>query len=81
MPVTIAILVGLFLVQSRGTARVGTLFGPVILVYLALLAALGVINIWPIPEILGALSPAGRSQFFLANPGSHSWRWARCSSR
>ena len=36
-----AILIGLFLVQSRGTAKVGDLFGPVILVYLAVLAALG----------------------------------------
>src|SRR5437868_2810874 len=45
VPISIAILIGLFLVQSRGTARVGALFGPVILVYLAALAALGVTNI------------------------------------
>ena len=44
IPISIAILVGLFLVQSRGTAKVGDLFGPVILVYFAALAALGVIE-------------------------------------
>src|SRR4249919_603208 len=41
IPISIAILFGLFLVQARGTARVGTLFGPVMLVYFAILAALG----------------------------------------
>jgi len=41
IPVTIAILVGLFLFQQRGTGRVGKLFGPVIVAYLLVLAALG----------------------------------------
>ena len=45
VPISIAILIGLFLVQSRGTAKVGNLFGPVMLVYFAVLAALGVTNI------------------------------------
>src|SRR5690348_7286341 len=40
IPVSIAILIGLFLVQSRGTATVGNLFGPIMLVYFAVLAAL-----------------------------------------
>src|SRR5438309_7867906 len=51
IPISIAILVGLFLVQSRGTAKVGVLFGPVILVYLAVLAGLGLANIMAHPEI------------------------------
>src|SRR4051812_6514178 len=55
MPISIAILVALFVVQSRGTAKVGTLFGPVILVYLAALAGLGLVNIAEHPEIVGAL--------------------------
>ena len=68
IPVSIAILVGLFLVQSRGTAKVGGIFGPVILVYLAALALLGVVNIMAHPEILGALSPTWAGRFFLVNP-------------
>ena len=68
IPISILILVGLFLVQSRGTARVGTLFGPVILLYLAVLAFLGITNILARPEIIGALSPLWAVKFFLANP-------------
>ena len=44
-PIAIGILVGLFLVQARGTAKVGAMFGPVVLVYFAALAVLGVSNI------------------------------------
>src|SRR3954462_5489765 len=57
IPVAIAILIGLFLVQSRGTAKVGIVFGPVILIYMAVLAVLGVTNILSHPEVVGALSP------------------------
>jgi KUP system potassium uptake protein len=68
MPISIAILVALFVVQSRGTAKVGTLFGPVILVYLAALAGLGLVNIAEHPEIVGALSPTWALRFFIADP-------------
>jgi KUP system potassium uptake protein len=68
VPISIAILVGLFLVQSRGTAKVGALFGPLILVYLAALAALGVTNILAHPEIIGALSPTWALRFFITDP-------------
>jgi KUP system potassium uptake protein len=68
VPISIAILIALFLVQSRGTAKVGALFGPVILVYLAALAALGVTNILAHPEIVGALSPTWALRFFIADP-------------
>ncbi len=68
IPISIGILVGLFLMQTRGTAKVGTLFGPVILVYMAVLATLGVSNILKHPEILAALSPTWAAQFFLINP-------------
>ena len=68
VPIAIAILIALFLVQSRGTAKVGMLFGPVILVYLAVLAALGISNIMARPEIVGALSPTWALRFFLADP-------------
>ena len=68
IPVSIAILIALFLVQSRGTAKVGGVFGPVILVYLAALAALGLTNILVHPEIVAALSPTWAGKFFMLNP-------------
>ncbi len=68
IPIAIVILIGLFLVQSRGTAKVGAMFGPVILVYFAVLAALGVWNILRHPEILEALSPHWALLFFAHDP-------------
>ena len=68
VPIAILILVGLFLVQSHGTARVGTLFGPVVLLYFAALAALGIANIAERPEILGILSPTWAVKFFIHDP-------------
>jgi KUP system potassium uptake protein len=68
IPIAIAVLFGLFLVQARGTARVGALFGPVMLVYFAILAVLGVTNIAAHPEILGCLSPHWAAEFFLHDP-------------
>src|SRR5438309_6250180 len=68
IPISIGILIGLFLVQSRGTAKVGTFFGPVILVYMAVLAVLGVSNIVKHPSVLAAFSPSWAIQFFVINP-------------
>jgi len=68
IPISIGILVALFLVQARGTAKVGKLFGPIILIYLATLAVLGVSNIIEHPEIIAALSPHWAFQFFQLNP-------------
>jgi KUP system potassium uptake protein len=68
LPIAIVILVGLFVVQSYGTARVGAMFGPIVLVYFATLATLGVSNILVHPEIVGALSPHWAVQFFLYDP-------------
>ena len=68
IPISIGILVGLFLVQSRGTARVGAVFGPIVLVYMAVLATLGISNIAQHPEVLGALNPFYAIQFFASDP-------------
>lgn len=68
VPIAIVILIGLFLVQSRGTAKVGAIFGPVILIYFATLATLGVWNILKHPEILGALSPHWAVAFIAYDP-------------
>jgi KUP system potassium uptake protein len=70
IPISIGILVGLFLVQARGTARVGIIFGPIVLVYMAVLATLGISNIIDHPEVLGALNPLWGVRFFAANPST-----------
>jgi KUP system potassium uptake protein len=57
VPITIAILVGLFLVQRKGTAFVGNLFGPVMLAWFCLIGLLGLFGIMRTPGILGAISP------------------------
>ncbi|MFL6762405.1 MAG: potassium transporter Kup [Sphingomicrobium sp.] len=69
VPISIGILVGLFLVQGRGTASVGNLFGPVMILYFAVLALLGVINIMDRPEIVGILNPVWAVRFVAYNPG------------
>ena len=56
-PLTIAILVALFLVQSRGTARIGRLFGPVMVVWFLTIALLGLVSIVRTPQVLAALNP------------------------
>ncbi len=68
VPIAVVILVALFLIQSRGTARVGALFGPIVLVYFATLATLGVVNIVQQPEVLAILSPHWAFEFFRHDP-------------
>jgi KUP system potassium uptake protein len=67
VPLTIVILTGLFLIQRHGTARVGGLFGPIILVWFALLAVLGAIQILRTPAVLAAILPWNAVQFFVHN--------------
>ncbi len=57
IPISLVLLIGLFMVQHRGTAAVGGLFGPVMLVWFAVLAALGIWGIMQQPRILLALNP------------------------
>src|SRR5206468_7019131 len=54
IPIAIGILVGLFAIQSRGTARVGLMFGPVMLIYLITIAVLGVTHIMNYPAVFTA---------------------------
>ena len=68
IPISIVILIALFLIQARGTAKVGMIFGPIMLVYFAILATLGVVNIAKHPEIIGALNPWWAVKFFMFNP-------------
>jgi KUP system potassium uptake protein len=57
LPIAVTVLVVLFLVQKRGTAHVGKLFGPIILLWFIVLGAAGVAHIWQAPRILRALDP------------------------
>ncbi len=57
IPITLVIIVGLFAIQRRGTGVVGGLFGPVMLVWFATIAVLGIHGISMHPEVLKALSP------------------------
>jgi len=69
IPAAIAILVGLFAIQARGTARVGAMFGPVMLVYFLSLAVLGLFHIIDRPTVvLAMINPANAVTFFLEQP-------------
>ncbi|MCW3849416.1 potassium transporter Kup [Sphingomonas sp. LB-2] len=68
LPITIAILIGLFAIQSRGTAAVGILFGPVMIFYFLVIGVMGITGIVANPEILGALNPYYALDFFLIDP-------------
>ncbi|SDJ69983.1 KUP system potassium uptake protein [Bradyrhizobium sp. Rc2d] len=57
VPVTIAILIGLFMMQKQGTGFIGRIFGPVMLTWFVVLAALGIHGIVKAPAVLAALSP------------------------
>lgn len=57
IPITLTILIALFLIQKHGTAAVGKLFGPITLLWFLSLAALGVLNILKQPEIFIAINP------------------------
>jgi KUP system potassium uptake protein len=57
IPISLVLLAGLFLVQRRGTAAIGGLFGPIMLIWFAVLAALGIWHIAREPHILLALNP------------------------
>lgn len=57
LPVTIGVLTALFLLQSRGTTHVGLLFGPVMMIWFAIIALLGLQAIVSCPEIFRALNP------------------------
>jgi KUP system potassium uptake protein len=70
VPLTLAVIFCLFLVQKKGTAGIGRLFGPITLVWFAVIAALGVWHIADNPVILWALSPHYAVVFIWENPGT-----------
>jgi KUP system potassium uptake protein len=70
LPITAVILIGLFLIQRLGTAAVGRLFGPVMVVWFAVIAAWGIHGIVGNPAILKALSPTYAATFLFGHFGT-----------
>jgi KUP system potassium uptake protein len=68
IPISLCVLLGLFLVQYRGTGKMGRIFGPVTAVWFAVLAVLGLVQIVQNPAVLAALSPEPALAFVAANP-------------
>jgi KUP system potassium uptake protein len=67
VPVSVAILCGLFVLQKFGTGRVGSMFGPIMALWFVTIAVLGLAEVAREPRILGALNPWHGVTFFLAN--------------
>ncbi len=67
IPITVGILVALFLFQKRGTRGVGMIFGPITLLWFTTLALLGTMEIIKVPEVLGAINPLHAVEFFANN--------------
>ncbi|MDB5763032.1 MAG: potassium transporter Kup [Herminiimonas sp.] len=67
VPLTVAVLVALYTVQHKGTGGIGKWFGPIMLVWFAALAAMGLVNIMQNPGILAALNPIHALRFFTQN--------------
>ena len=68
VPVTLVVLTGLFAAQRFGTAAVGRFFGPVMVVWFAVLAVLGIVHIASNPAVLAALSPHHALGFLFGHP-------------
>jgi KUP system potassium uptake protein len=63
IPITVALLTGLFAIQFKGTSRIGVVFGPILLVWFVVIAALGTVAIAREPAILAAFNPAHGAAF------------------
>ncbi len=69
LPISLAVLLGLFLVQKHGTSSIGVVFGPVMVLWFVVLAVIGALNIADAPAILEALNPLRGLSFLVA----HGW--------
>ncbi|MFJ9989285.1 potassium transporter Kup [Pseudomonas putida] len=69
VPISLVVLVALFLVQKHGTEKIGKAFGPIMVAWFLVLAALGVHGIQQSPEVLKAFNPGWALNFFIVHPG------------
>src|SRR5207247_11036381 len=74
LPISIVVLVTLFAFQRHGTARIGRVFRPTMLVWFAVIGILGIKGIIQAPEVLRALNPIYAVRFFQAYPDRKSTR-------
>lgn len=65
VPISLAMLIGLFVVQKRGTAGIGSVFGPIMVIWFALIGVVGFIDIAMAPAILAALNPFAGLAFLM----------------
>ncbi|HEY3660588.1 MAG TPA: potassium transporter Kup [Candidatus Udaeobacter sp.] len=70
VPIAVVILIGLFFFQSRGTTRVGAVFGPVTMIWFLVISVLGIAHILRAPQVLAAINPVHGFEFFMVN----GWR-------
>jgi KUP system potassium uptake protein len=68
VPITVVVLVLLFVIQHRGTQRVGHLFGPVMLGWFAVIGGDGLVHIAAAPRVLAALNPVYAAKVFVTSP-------------
>ena len=69
LPIAAVILIALFMIQARGTDRIGKLFGPIMLVYFLTLAVLGIVSIIERPDVIvAAINPVWAYRFFAHDP-------------
>ncbi len=69
LPITLAVLVALFLMQRHGTAKIGKVFGPVMFVWFVTIAILGLLSVVQTPKVLYAINPIHAFDFFVGEPG------------
>jgi len=68
VPLTVVILLGLFMVQRFGTARVSTVFGPIMAAWFIILGLLGLVHIADAPQVLWAVNPMHGAEFLFTHP-------------
>ena len=69
VPITLVILVALFQIQRKGTERIGRAFGPIMLLWFAVLASLGALSVARSPEVLAAVNPTHAVALVIEHPG------------
>jgi KUP system potassium uptake protein len=69
VPISVVIVIGLYMVQSMGTQKIGRWFGPIVMIWFAALAAMGIVNILKAPVILEAINPVHAVEFMVR----HGW--------
>ena len=68
VPIALVLLVGLFSIQRFGTHRVGAVFGPIMLVWFAVIGVLGLLSVVQSPEVFASLSPTYAVSFMMTDP-------------